>query len=153
MNNFSFINFFWRSVIFLTLLLVAYIFFRPNDPEIAGQKRQEPVSLNHQYNIFFLNPNRDSLFITGSVEKIDKQIFVNGQIKSLSKFKTKNVDIEFCYYSENNVRLGREILSLQKEIMPKALAGFRKEGLTIPDNTKEIRIRILDQVKKKGYAT
>lgn len=150
MNTSIFNNLFWRIVIFLTILLIGYIFFRQPPNDLAGQI-QQTAALNDQYSIFFLNPNRDSLLITGKLDKIDKQIFVKGQIKSLSKFKIQNVDIEFSYYSEKNIRLGKETLSIQKEFPQKSVVDFKKEGLTIPDDTKEIRIRILDQIKNRGY--
>ena len=100
--------------------------------------------LPDQYDIYFINPSKDSIYITGKVQKIGKGIVVSGKIKSLAKIKLKGTEIEFAFFSENNIRLGREVISIQRDILPKTSFEFSKDGLTIPDDTKEIRIKIID---------
>lgn len=145
MNSIKFFNIFWRLIIALTIVLVFYVFFRPSTTEtIKSGSLKETYLLDDQYDIYFINPSKDSIYITGKVQKIGKGIVVSGKIKSLAKIKLKGTEIEFAFFSENNIRLGREVISIQRDILPKTSFEFSKDGLTIPDDTKEIRIKIID---------
>lgn len=138
----KFFNIILRVLIFATILLVAYLFFKPDtlSPERARIKTSN-LELDSRYDIYFVNPSKDSIYITGNLFKRDNRILVEGKIKSLSRTKLKYIDIEFKYFDENNILIGKESLTIQKVILPKSLNQFVKEGLTIPEGTVEIRIQ------------
>lgn len=137
------INFGLRFLVIATIAVVVYIFFTPTENKIDPFSNAiSSERFINDYDIFFINPSKDSTYITGTFKEKNKVVMIEGKIKSFAPKKITIFDIEFTYYSKENKQVGKESLTIQKECLPKSTISFKKEGMTIPDETKEIRIEL-----------
>lgn len=137
------LNVFLRVLVFVTIALSVYVFVNSGNV-INKNNLQSDVNMSFykKYDVFFINPGKDSTFVMATFSKENDIIIINGRIKSYATKKINLFDVEISYFSEENKQVGKESLTIQKECAPKSFIEFRKEGMTIPDETKEIRMKI-----------
>jgi len=134
--------------IFVILFVFGYrIYQRLDKPKynIITDNGSDEYDMSNKYDIFFINPSKDSLYITGNIRDNGTSKKMTERIKSMANKKMKKITVNFDYYSVENKFLGKENILLLKDCNSKQTIDFIKEGLTLPDNLKNIYISVVSE--------